>query len=169
MNEEWRVVPSFPSYLASSLGRIRGPSGKVLKTRGDRKGYLQFNACRDGGIYCARVARCVCEAFHGPAPTPDHEAAHWDGSVDNNVPGNLRWATALENANDRRRHGTILAREAHPRAQLTEEQVAEIKRVYAEKCATYIKRGTRQRLAEKFGVKVSLIKDIVGNRSWVES
>jgi hypothetical protein len=49
------------------------------------------------------------------------------------------------------------------------EQVREIKAIYTsarQPGRRGVKRGTRQALAARFGVKVSLIKDIVVGRSW---
>jgi hypothetical protein len=54
-----------------------------------------------------RVNRLVLEAFVGPAPTPEHEAAHWDGDKCNNRLENLRWVSPVENAADKERHGRV--------------------------------------------------------------
>ena len=61
------------------------------KTRAD--GYQTF---RHGGrdVY---VHRFICEVFHGPAPTPDHEADHDDRDRGNNASINLSWLTPAEN------------------------------------------------------------------------
>lgn len=64
-------------------------------------------------------------------------------------------------------HGTWQARDTHPRAQLTASDVLAIRLAYAaNKPGKYVKRGTREGLAKKYGVKVSLIKDIVQGRCW---
>ena len=43
------------------------------------------------------VHRVVCEAFHGPPPTPKHTVEHKDGNRLNNHKDNLCWLTASEN------------------------------------------------------------------------
>lgn len=52
------------------------------------------------------VHRLMCEAYHGPAPQPPMDVAHWNGNRADNRPENLRWATRAENINDQLRHGT---------------------------------------------------------------
>jgi hypothetical protein len=70
-------------------------------------GYLRLGLRHeDGTRENIAVHRMVCEAFHGPAPTLTHHAAHWDGNRKNNIPNNLRWATCSENHADKIRHGT---------------------------------------------------------------
>lgn len=59
-----------------------------------------------GGRLTRKVHRLVCEAFHGPRPEGKQCVAHRDGDTENNRPHNVYWATYLENAADRDRHGT---------------------------------------------------------------
>jgi len=126
MSEEWRTIPSWPRYEASSLGRIRRAvdgyntkAGRILRPSRMNGGYL---AVRLGGRTCG-IHRLVCEAFHGPAPSPRHQAAHNDGSRNNNVSPNVRWATPKENIADRRRHGTLPMGENSYAARLSDLQV----------------------------------------------
>jgi hypothetical protein len=46
-----------------------------------------------------KVARLVCEAFHGPPPFPRAVAMHTDENSRNNFPSNLKWGTQKENLN----------------------------------------------------------------------
>ena len=46
-----------------------------------------------------RVARLVCEAFHGPPPLGKPFCLHDDEDSRNNKPGNLLWGTQKENLN----------------------------------------------------------------------
>lgn len=169
--EDWREVPSFPGYFASSAGRIRGRRGRIRKLFKDAGGYFRVNVSIDGKAYSRTVHSMVCEAFHGRRPTPEHEAAHGNGVRDDNRSDNLRWATYDENREDMKLHGTWPVGEKHPRAGLTAEQVAAIR----EHCASVgagrlrIPRGTRQKLAKQYGVSLHVIKDILGGRSWTGS
>lgn len=169
--DEWRQVPSFPQYYASFLGRLRGPRGKILAPVTRPDGYLQVNIV--GGykhIVARRVHTLVCEAFHGPRPTPAHVVAHRDGIRNNCAASNLRWATIKENREDMKIHGTWPALEKHPRAQLTLEQAEAIRarhRAQAKTPAGRVPRGWRQSVAAEFGVTVSCIKDILLDRAWI--
>ncbi len=115
--EEWHDIPSLPGYQASTLGRIRSAVRPLRDALGRRyilpsklralsvapNGYLRFNARGRQRT----VHRAVLEAFVGPCPTPNHQAAHWDGDKTNCQLDNLRWATRAENAADKIRHGTV--------------------------------------------------------------
>lgn len=61
------------------------------KTRAD--GYQTFRY-RGRDVY---VHRFNCEVFHGPPPTPAHEAHHEDRNRGHNASTNLRWLTPAEN------------------------------------------------------------------------
>lgn len=117
-DEEWRPIPEWLGYEASSRGRIRslprrvpnawGTSsliaGRVLRPVPDKRGYLRVNLHAAGKYRTRYVHVLVLEAFTGPRP-PGLEACHWDGDKLNNTPGNLRWDTYEANRADMRRHG----------------------------------------------------------------
>jgi hypothetical protein len=65
-----------------------------------RAGHLLYGLYQDGERQCVYEHIAVCLAYHGPKPTPFHEAAHGDGNPQNNSKENLRWA----------RRGTEVAR-----------------------------------------------------------
>jgi hypothetical protein len=156
-DEEWRSYPEFPRYEVSSLGRVRGPSGQILKPHLSHNGYLrvklQDNRKR-------RVNRMVCWAFHGPPPTPYHQCAHLDGNRQNNHVDNLSWKTPVENALDKRMHGTQPAGENHPCAVLNFSKVKAIRRIYANGNVS------QRDLASRYGVSCSTIGRIIQGRIW---
>jgi hypothetical protein len=113
--EEWRLSPSFPRYLVSSLGRYKwaDPTAKW-----GRKGIRSGNY--DGrymlGVFTGgrkRVTRAVhilvAEAFLGPRPE-GLWVCHWDDDGQNNRLSNLRYATPLDNSADAKRNGSITNR-----------------------------------------------------------
>lgn len=97
--EEWRAIPCFEDYEASSLGRIRRAvdgrvkkAGDLIAQTGSRYRYVVL--CPVGHPRrTIQVHILVAMAFHGLAPSSEHEVAHWDGDGLNNRAANLRWAT----------------------------------------------------------------------------
>jgi hypothetical protein len=106
--EIWRLIPSMPGLLASSRGRLMvAPYLGELPQGGTRQygGYAR-KGCWDGDRYIYvlkgktyKVARLVCEAFHGPAPEGKNVCMHMDENSRNNAPSNLKWGTQKENLN----------------------------------------------------------------------
>lgn len=107
MREQWRIVPSIPSLMASSFGRYmvtpylqETPNGGVRQYGGtpsygqDGDGRMIFR--HQGKTY--KVHRIVCEAFNGPAPD-GAVCMHLDEDYRNNRPENLKWGTQKENLN----------------------------------------------------------------------
>jgi len=110
---DWWTVEEAPGYEISDNGDIRR-YGKILKPAPNTQGYLHVTLCHKGSRKTRTIHSIVCKAFHGPRPTPSHDAAHWDGDKTNNRANNLRWATKAENQADRIRHGTVLTGDKHP-------------------------------------------------------
>jgi HNH endonuclease len=109
--EEWRDIPSIPEYLASSHGRVmRVPFEAPMPYGGWRiyggkptKGAVHpKNSMRPLIVFknrSYRVAHLVCEAFHGPRPSPRAVVMHKDDNPQNNRADNLKWGTQKENLN----------------------------------------------------------------------
>lgn len=117
MSEEvWRIVPSQPELRASSWGRVfRQPFQRPMPKGAKRWYRMQptpgYRAASTGlagfrmiirinGLgKTFKVARLVCEAFHGAPPFELAVVMHLDDDPANNRPENLRWATQKENLN----------------------------------------------------------------------
>lgn len=165
--ETWLPAPGFPEYEVSSFGRIRrtisrtcSKAGAIIEGHVTRHGYRTHNASVQGRRKTLKFHRLVCEAFHGPAPSPLHHVAHGDGDRLNNRSENLRWATCKENHSDRFRHGTNPAGSKNGRANLCEAQVSEIRRLYS--------RGnvTTYWLADQYEVYPTTIQKIIKRETW---
>lgn len=176
-SEEWREIPGYEGYEASSLGQIRsldrylefvgrwGPCvrfhrGRVLK---------QFNSNASVGGTCLNlhvgvartleVGRGVALAFIGDPPSEEHEAAHLDSDGSNNRPGNLVWATRAEISQLSHANGSTPAGDRNARHTVVEEQIPLIIERYAkgEPAAT---------LAKEFGITRPAISAIVSGATW---
>lgn len=103
------------------------------------------------------VHRKVCEAVHGPAPAPDHDAAHLCG-VRACINGrHLRWASRAENMSDTLVHGTHTRGERNGNAKLTEDAVRLIRRD---------KTTSRKDLARRFEVSERAVRLARARKSW---
>lgn len=162
--EEWRAVDGWP-YEVSDQGRVRrttkGSNGlgcrDALSLHYNRfNGYLSVLLKDAPRSNRRHVHVLVCTAFHGPRPSPQHVAAHWDGDKTNNVAANLRWATKAENQQDRVRHGTSEHGEKNPCAKLTKDQVRVI----------FHAREPTAKIAALFGVNQTTVRDIKRGRRW---
>jgi hypothetical protein len=108
--EVWRDVPSVPDVQASSLGRLRIKAHRKPTPHG---GTRTYGGTAVAGAWCSRhkrfvwcfrgknfkVARLVCEAFHGFPPSPRAVCMHLDEDSRNNKPENLSWGTQKQNLN----------------------------------------------------------------------
>lgn len=164
MTEEWRQIPSFPAYEASSLGRIRS-AHRIRKLAPDEDGYLTVSLYIGGKVMFRRVNTLVCEAFHGPKPAWAQVAAHNNGIRTANRPPNLRWSTHLSNSADMVKHGTRVHGEKHPRALFAQCDVDAIRAQYRLKPDI----STIRRLAGAYNVAELTIRNIVTGRSWAAS
>lgn len=110
IGEVWRIVPTAPQFMASSEGRImvipylaETPSGGVRQYGGQphfgtwNKQDGRFITVLKGKTY--KVARLVCDAFHGKAPLDKPVCMHLDENAANNRADNLAWGTQKENLN----------------------------------------------------------------------
>lgn len=105
-----------------------------------------------------RANRLVCVLAHGAPQRDGLVAAHSCGNRACINPAHLRWATGSENQADRIAHGTDCRGEKHPLAKLAEPHVRDIRRL--------ARISSHRDLADRFGVSIHTIVDIVNRRSW---
>lgn len=176
MEEEWRPILGFEGYYdVSNIGRVRTVEraytcnhlyageahrmarGGLKKVSIAKKKYPRcyVNLQKHGKGYTKLVPRLVAEAFIGPIPKGMH-VAHNDGDPTNNVVSNLRIATILENAKDKRLHGTQPMGEKSHLAKLKEWQAREIK----------ASTEPRKIVAERYGISVTTVYNIRKGILW---
>lgn len=170
---EWRDVPGWPRYRASSEGNVetqwapgkitRGDEWRPVKLHRNGDDYLAFNvshvASPTGKQVVVTVHRFVCLAFHG-LPQPGQETRHFpDRNIENNRPENLSWATHAENLADKFIHGTNLCGEKCHFAKLTRDKAIQIHRLSWA--------GVRNKdIAEQVGTSRPTVSLILAFKTW---
>lgn len=168
---KWRVIPSYPSYEASSTGLIRRRStGRVRKLSLHNSGYLQVALWENGEEFNRYVQRLVCEAFHGRAPRPKMHASHRNGDKIDNRQSNLRWLTKKQNEHEKRRHGRTNTGSRNGMSVLTEKDVRAIKVAFKSlplsSGGVRFKKGSLRALALRYGVTPFALYRISSGRGW---
>jgi hypothetical protein len=168
MNEmvEWRICPDYSNYLVSSDGKVCrvlrdkrhrcGDRGRILRPS-TSEGYLHVILMMDGKRHSVGINRLVARAFLGEPPSPEHQAAHWDGNRKNNQVSNLRWATPTENTADKLRHRTL-----HVRSWNSKLNETDIERIRDQALCGVM----QERIAEQFRVQSAHISKVVRKLKW---
>lgn len=139
-NARYRVIPGYLGrYAVGTDGSLwslwnKGRWGGWrdapyrLAVRTDKYGYKQASLRVDNRTHLAYVHQLVLLTFTGP-PAVGQLARHRNGDPGDNSLGNLLWGTPLENADDRRRHGTLRVGSKCPGATIDEAMARRIKRL----------------------------------------
>jgi len=108
---EWRQIPEFPKYSASSDGLIRrdapycGVRNYVkIKKQSVKRRYLSVAVRKDNRKYDVAVHRLVAMAFVARVDGKP-QINHIDGDKTNNKASNLEWCTVEENNNHATKNG----------------------------------------------------------------
>lgn len=161
--EEWRVIPNFPDYAISNMGRVKrlttrkgARGGRILKPC-DCRGYayVVFGTRADKKTF--RVHRLVAEAFIGPAPEGRTHVNHINFIRSDNRVSNLEWTSHLENMRHSQRHGRLKPPkgEKHWCSKLSDKDVENIRAEYKAGGVTQIS------IAKKYGVGGSTVGQIL--------
>lgn len=166
---EYREAVGFLGYCVGDDGsvwsQLQSPHSR--RSGWHRIGDTAVNKKRPYPLVCLRadgkarfvfVHQLVLTAFVGPCP-PGLVCRHLDGNGQNNRLGNICWGTEAENAEDRRRHGTLILGSKHKLAKLTEEYIPDIKAAVAAGI-------TQTQIADSYGVHPSIISRIVAGKKW---
>lgn len=161
MTEEWRVIPEFPEYEASSLGRVRRSDTGFMRKPSETLASLILTLRHASGLrQTQNVGALVLMAFVGPRPAK-YDTSHLNGNFRDNRVENLAWETRVQNMARKAEHGTNVAPRGsdHYRAKLDEAKVLDIR--------TRLAAGVRNiDLAREYGVAKSLIWAIKAGRIW---
>lgn len=102
--EQWAVLPSYPDYEVSDLGRIRHSSGKPVPRRMCTYGYTYVKLNSTTMPAHQKMHVLVLTAFCGNRPAGQY-ACHINDIPDDNRLTNLTWGTSKLNGEHRVRNG----------------------------------------------------------------
>ena len=105
MHETWKVIPPFPRYEASSIGRVRSTVNNhgnyrihVLKLHENKFGYLSASVYKSGKVRHILAQRLIAMAFiENPKNLP--QVNHKNEIKTDNRPENLEWCSVSYNIN----------------------------------------------------------------------
>lgn len=168
MKEEWKQIPGFSRYEASTFGRLRSLNYKnsgrivVLKPALSDDGYLATMLLNDNGRYCSwKVHRFVTLTFFGERE-PGQQVNHKSGIKTDNSTANLEYCTASQNVQHAYDNGLEkpLKGEDNPFSKLKNDDVLFIRETARSGGRYY----GRKDLAKRFGITEGHVKDIVSGR-----
>lgn len=94
--EEWKTIPSFPDYEASTLGRIRNKNAHKIIKDNVNGGYCQIILYKEQKRYPRKVHRLIAETYIDN-PENKETVNHKDKNRQNNQVSNLEWLSVQEN------------------------------------------------------------------------
>lgn len=155
--EQWRPVAGTRAiFQISDRGRLYSTRTGQFLAHNFHQGYRRATINRKRRLLHA----LVMEAFGEPPPTPHHQIRHLDGKRDNNRISNLKWGTAMENAQDKVHHGTLPTGEKNGKSTLTAAQVEEARAMSRAGTPT-------AEISQKIGIKRRHLYKILKNECWV--
>lgn len=162
--EIWKpVLEGF--YVVSNLGRVKRlianqgcRAGRIMKTRPNKYGYLQFGASVRGKVQNHTVHKLVAHAFIGPRPL-GREVNHRNCIKTDNTPVNLEYVTVQENIAHAVKNNLWNKGERSGRSELTNAEVIKIRELKNQGLSGIA-------IAKKFSVTTMTVHNIVTRKHW---
>jgi len=148
------------AYQVASLPRKGRLRMRILKQSLDGDGRPCVNLYFCGKRTHFKISHLMADAFLPPKSSDDQVLRHLNDDPTDNRIENLAWGTQKDNMADSLHNGTRPRGITHGMAKLTEDNVREIRRLYATGVFT------QQELALRFGVSCRMIRYIIRNENW---
>lgn len=156
MNEIWKVIPDFPRYEVSNMGRIRNAkTGRIKKIHDDGAGYRILRLyISSKNRKTKRLHRIIWETFNNCKC--ELTVDHMDRNKDNNKLENLRCATMEQQMQNR---DPIIKSNKY---NLTNEIRGEI--------AKHLLEGTMTtwQIMKKWGPPMKYLRNVKKRGSWIK-
>lgn len=154
-------IKDYPNYLINKDGKIYSlKTKKYLKPIVKNTGYLYVFLYNKNGMKKHYIHLLVLNAFRDRKPN-GYESRHLDGNNQNNHINNLEWGTKKDNANDKRKHGTMPIPHKSKFTKLKPEDIPMIRELYRLSCPYRIIGGL-------FGTSHTTIQKIISGQRWRE-
>jgi hypothetical protein len=167
--ETWKPVSGYDGlYEVSNLGRVRSyqnfgwgrkENPKLISLYTSKRGYVQACLCRNNKSIQKDVHRLVAEAFL-TEPASGMQIDHINGIKSDNRLSNLEWVTPQENSLRAVAIGLKPSGENHGSSKLTQNEVDEIRQLYA------TGKYSHRQLGEMFGISHGNVGKIVRYQLW---
>jgi hypothetical protein len=161
-SEIWKQIPDCPGYLISNLGRVASRATgreKPLKHFIQNQGYRQVTVHKMGRQWQPVVHVLVARLFI-QNDSNKTEVNHINGNHADCRACNLEWVTKAENTRHAKEAGIRARGVNHPRAKLTEQDVAFIRRKLQHNSKLV------NALAQKYEISRQHIMNIATGKSW---
>lgn len=159
VNKQFHFLPD--GYEVTEDGKIystksnwRNLGRREMSQFPNSYGYMSVNLTHNKTKVKRMVHLLVAYKYLPPKPSSMHQIRHLDGNKLNNCASNLKWGTALENADDRDRHGNTKRGQNHHSSKLSDQQRKEI---------IYDSELNQRKLAEKYKVEQTTISYVRKN------
>lgn len=154
----FKLCPLNINYLVFSNGTVMNiKTQKFIKIHKRPTGYRYVSI---GGRHTINICRLLLLTFR-PHPNSDNlQAAHLDGSKDNDTLDNLKWCTPKENSDHQYLHGTRGFGEKSNRSKLGANDVLEIRNLFE------LKGIPVAELASKYKICKSNVRHILRRDTW---
>lgn len=147
-------------YVIDSEGNIyskrkwRGLEMRKLTPSKNQYGYLRVFLTKDSKTKGITIHKLMTTNFFGPRPK-GMQVRHLDGNKENNSLNNLKYGTALENSEDRRKHFKTCFGDKIGTSKLSNEDVIKIRS----------SKLTQKQLSKEFNVSIANISMIINFKS----
>ena len=156
---DMKEIEDYPEYSISKNGNVySSKSVKYLKPIKKNTGYLYVFLYNNNGTKKHYIHLLVLNAFRGKK-TNGYESRHLDGNNQNNNINNLEWGTKKDNANDKRKHGTMPIPHESKFTKLKPKNIPVIREL-CQQGYSYCKVG------RLFGTSHTTIKKIICGQRW---
>lgn len=157
--EEWKVIPEFPNYEVSNLGRVKSLQYKnnerIMKQSSLPRGYLAFHLANNGIRKYYLAHRLVLHVFDPRENEGELIARHLNDNTSDNRLSNLTWGTHKDNMEDLAKSGKRKG-VLNFQSRLTEQQVIDI----------FNNKKSCRKIAKEYKISRTVVSNIKNKKAW---